>query len=264
MRDGNPGSEPPRRSGTDRAVAEYGGGSNGNGARRQADAPDTGWVIETTVSPFHCLYQDALHFHTQSHLRLTRSESEASRLARAALMLYVASAEALVHQAAVELGRPDLVELFADPTHPTPTAEAWRLLPSIVASGPSGAYDPEVAPWPQFSELLSLQSSWTYPGPAPERKAYYRSPRREAEYEPLEPHQVPHGLTLPADRLLYPRTGLPRDPYALRPRHLDTARSVLDSAIEALDRRLGGTLTRDQRHRKEPVRVVYPPQAPSR
>ena len=55
-------------------------------------ATDAGWVIETVVCPFHCLYQDALSFHTQS--RLARSESEASRLARAALLLYVSSAEA--------------------------------------------------------------------------------------------------------------------------------------------------------------------------
>ena len=55
-------------------------------------------VIETVFSPFHCLYQDALFFHTQS--RLARSDSESSRLARAALLLYVSSAEALVHQAA--------------------------------------------------------------------------------------------------------------------------------------------------------------------
>jgi len=48
---------------------------------------DPVWVLETTVSPFHCLYQDALHFHTQS--RMAQSEGEAARLARAALMLYV-------------------------------------------------------------------------------------------------------------------------------------------------------------------------------
>ena len=48
---------------------------------------DADWVIETVVCPFHCLYQDALSFHTQS--RLARSESEASRTARAALLLYV-------------------------------------------------------------------------------------------------------------------------------------------------------------------------------
>src|SRR5271157_2540921 len=86
-------------------------------------ATDPGWVIETVVSPFHCLYQDALYFHTQS--RLAQSEGEAARLARAALLLYVSSAEALVRQAAVELGRPELRGLLADPSRPLPLAEAW-------------------------------------------------------------------------------------------------------------------------------------------
>ena len=96
-----------------------------------AGEADPGWVIETVVSPFHCLYQDALSFHTQS--RLARSESEASRLARAALLLYVSSAEALVHQAAVELGRPELRNMLVDPGRPVPLLEAWRLLPAIAA-----------------------------------------------------------------------------------------------------------------------------------
>ncbi|MFO0893221.1 MAG: hypothetical protein U0790_29290 [Isosphaeraceae bacterium] len=76
----------------------------------------------------------------------------------------------------------------------------------------------------------------------------------------MEPHQVPHALKpgVGTETLTYPRTGLPRDPYALRPRHLDTARGILDAAIEALDRRMGGALCHAQRHRREPVRVVYP------
>ena len=41
-----------------------------------AQAAFSGVVIETVVSPFHCLYQDALHFHTQS--RLAASEAEAA------------------------------------------------------------------------------------------------------------------------------------------------------------------------------------------
>ena len=61
------------------------------------------------------------------------------------------------------------------------------------------------------------------------------------------------------NRLAFPRTGLPRDPYALRPHHLDAARAILDAAIEALDRRMAGALTKGQRHRREPVRVVHPP-----
>jgi hypothetical protein len=221
---------------------------------------DVGWVIETVYSPFHCLYQDALFFHTQA--RLQRSDSEASRLARAALLLYVASAEALVHQAADELGRVELRGLIADPSRPLPLAEAWRLLPAIVSEPgvPTAPFDPEAPPWPQFAELLMLRISWAYPGPASRRRAFYRSARRDGDYEPLQPHQIPERLkgSTPAERVAFPRTGLPRDPYALRPHHLDTARGILDAAIEGLDRRMGGALTRAQRHRREPVRVVHP------
>jgi hypothetical protein len=225
---------------------------------QDTEAEQASWVIETIVSPFHCLYQDALHFHSESRLRLARSESEASRLARGALLLYLASAEALVHQAAAELGRPELSSLIADPSRPMPLADAWRLLPAIIAEKTPGTFDPDAPPWPQFSELLSLRDSWAHPGPAQQRRAYYLSPKRDAAYEPLEPHRIPTGLSLSADDLTYPRTGLPRDPYALRPKHLDTARGILDAAIEALDRRLGGALTREQRHRREPVRVIHP------
>jgi hypothetical protein len=228
-----------------------------------AGEADPGWVIEAVVSPFHCLYQDALSLHTQS--RMARAESEASRLARAALLLYVSSAEALVHQAALELGRPELRNMLIDPGRPVPLLEAWRLLPAIAAEPGATArpFDPESAPWPQFAELLLLRTSWAYPGPASDRRAFYRSVRRDGDYEPLEPHQVPPGLERAASarRLALPRTGLPRDPYALRPRHLDAARGILDAAIDALDRCMGGALTKGQRHRIEPVRVVHPPHA---
>jgi hypothetical protein len=174
-------------------------------------------------------------------------------------LLYLASAEALVHQAAMELGRPDLAGLVANPFRPLPLADACRLLPAILVETPSqGSFDPDAPPWPQFAELLALRTSWAYPGPATERRAYYRAPRTDAQYEPLEPHQVPAGLGLTAGDLQFPLTGLPRDPYALRPHHLDTARGILDAAIKALDQRMGGALTRDLRHRREPVRVVYP------
>jgi hypothetical protein len=233
------------------------------GASIEADdvAADSGWVIETVVSPFHCLYQDALSFHTQS--RLARSESEASRLARAALLLYVSSAEALVHQAAIELGRAELRGILVEPDRPLPLFEAWRLLPVIAAEPGTFVppFDAEAPPWPQFAELLSLRNSWSYPGPPSERRAFYRSTRRDGDYEPLQAHQVPEGLRPAAapGRLAFPRTGLPRDPYALRPHHLDAARAILDAATEALDRRMAGALTKGQRHRREPIRMVYPP-----
>ena len=247
------------KQGTTSGMDRHANGGTAVAALRASDPGASGWVIETVFSPFHCLYQDALHFHTQSKLALVRSESEASRLARAALLMYLASAESLVHQAAAELGRPELAALFADPSRPLPLADAWRLLPAIAADGPVGSFDPQSAPWPQFAELLTLHASWAYPGPARDRRAYYRSTHADGNYDPLQAFQAPAELALTPDKLQFPRTGLPRDPYALRPRHLDTARGVLDAAIIALDRRLGGALTRDQRHRREPIRVVHPP-----
>ncbi|GAC1447581.1 MAG: hypothetical protein NVSMB9_29900 [Isosphaeraceae bacterium] len=262
MREGEPVPEGVRGPGGDveGAVADR---DRLRGVRAQGNAVATdpkgaGWVIETVVNPFHCLYQDALHLHTQSRLAAVRSESEASRLARASLLLYVASAEAIAHQAMVELGRRELSALLADPARPITLIEAWRLLPTIVPEGPASPFQAESPPWPQFAELMALRTSWAYPGAAPERRAYYRSARRDGDYEPLQPHQVPNDLGVRSDRLNFPRTGLPRDPYALRPRHLDTVRGILDAAIEALDKRMGGALTRDQRHRREPVRLVHP------
>ena len=187
-------------------------------------ATDLGWVIETVVSPFHCLYQDALHFHTQS--RLAQSEGEATRLARAALLLYISSAEALVRQAAVELGRPELRGLLADPSRPLPLAEAWRLLPAIVAEPgvPTRSFDPESPPWPQFAELLMLETSWVYPGPRPAAGPTIARPAATATTSRSSRTTSPprSARMLRTETLTFPRTGLPRDPYcpaAAPPRH---------------------------------------------
>jgi hypothetical protein len=225
----------------------------------RAAADGSASVIVTEVSPFHCLYQDALEFHSQSRLMLGRSVGGSSRLARASLLLYVAAAESLVHQAAIELGRPELAPLLADPSRPMRLEDAVGLLPAIVANGSGLSGDLSTPPWPQFRELLMLRNSWAYPGPPSNRRAYYRAPSPGADYEPLEPHQVRPGLGISAEQLHFPRTGLPRDPYALRPHHLDTARGILDAMVVSLDRRLDGALTRDNRHRREPIRVIDPP-----
>ena len=224
-------------------------------AGRSAASDQAPSVIVTEVSPFHCLYQDALEFHSQSKQMMARSEGASSRLARASLLLYVASAEGLIHQAAAELARPELAGLVANPARPLPLADAWTLLPAILGHG-SG--DPSAPPWPQFAELLALRATWAYPGAASERRAYYRASRNGADFEPLQPHQVDREIGLRPESLHYPRTGFPRDPYALRPRHLDTARAILDASIAALDRRLEGALTRGNRHRRELTSIVPP------
>jgi hypothetical protein len=250
MSSADPGSRSPAGAAVESRFAARDPDGNGH--------PGSMSIIVTEISPFHCLYQDALEFHSQSRLMLTRSESASSRMARASLLLYVAAAEALIHQAAVELGSPELAHLIADPARPLPTFEAWKLLPAIVGAGSASTTDFSNTPWPQMAELLALRTAWAYPGKARTRRAYYRESRTGASFEPLQPHHVPKGIGVTPETLVYPRTGLPRDPYALRPHHLDTTRGILDSAIEALDRKLGGALTRENRHRREPIQVVQP------
>lgn len=215
-------------------------------------------VLETIVSPFHCFYQDALEFHTQCHLRLAVSEAESSRLARAALVLYLAAAEALVHQAAADLAGAEGSRILADPNRPLPPADAWRLLPALVRGASAGPLMTTVAPWPQLAELLEMRQTWAYPGVEHARRAYYRRAHEGQDFEPMRPHDIPTWLPIDTNDLVFPRTGLPRDPYAVRPAHVDTARGILDSAITALDRALGGALTQNARHRRERVRVVEP------
>jgi len=252
MIDGEPGPQGPPGSALEDEFKESGRENH----RDRETQPTPVSILVTEFCPFHCLYQDALDFHSQSRLMLARSESASSRLARAALLLYVASAEALIHQAAADLARPDLARVVADPSRPLPTLDAWRLLPAIVGSSGIGSVGLDHPPWPQFAELLTLQNSWTYPGPPSNRRAYYQASRSGTDFEPLQPHQIRPGLGITSESLNYPKTGLPRDPYALRPHHLDTARGVLDAAIVAIDRRLDGALTRENRHRREPTRLL--------
>ncbi len=248
------------RDGSRRTVTEPARDQN----PRPAAELDLGSIIETIVSPFHCLYQDALHFHTQS--RLSRSVAEAGRQARASFLLYIASAEALARQAARELAKGEPRTLLTDPARPLSLLDVWRTLPGIAApNAPPRRHDPLTAPWPQFAELIALHQSWTNPGPNDERAAYYRSDGPGSDFEPVDHRSLPEPLAPLVDpsRLVFPRTGLPRDPYALRSRHLDTVRGVLDAAIDDLDLRMDGALTRGRRHRQEPVRMIYPPRPPS-
>ena len=137
MAHGEPGPPPASRNGagpsTGRAVAEPPGAGCGP-------------VVETTVSPFHCLYQDALWLHTQSHLRLPDPRARPAGWSGRAAPLSPGG-RALVHQAAVELGRPELSHLLSDPTAPS-AGEAWACSPRSPPRSPRRPSTPNARPGP--------------------------------------------------------------------------------------------------------------------
>ena len=170
------------------------------------EGTEQGWVIETVVSPFHCLYQDALHFHTQSQPGAVGGRGEPAGTGGAAALL--SSAEALVHQAAVELGRPELAELAADPPPPAP----GRCLAAPARDRGRPGVHPPYDPGPPLAPVrraAGARTSWAYPGPPrPDGPITARPGGRG--YEPLEPHQVPPALAVPpTERSPYPAPACP-------------------------------------------------------
>ena len=160
-----------------------------------------------------------------------------------------------MHQAAVELGQQELAPLIADPQRPVPLGEAWRLLPGARERRPGGSDATGATAVAAVRRIagdprrlgVSRHSSRAASG-CIDRRDKTRPMNR---CSPIKRS----GADLATDQLTYPRTGLPENPYALRPHHLDTAHGVLDAALESIDRRLSGALTRGQRPRREPVPV---------
>ena len=104
----------------------------GAGGDADGSADEKGWVIETVVCPFHCLYQDALSFHTQS--RLARSESEASRIVASGTVALCVECGGPGSSSRHRVGPARAAgDRSSIPDRPLSLFEAWRLLPAIAA-----------------------------------------------------------------------------------------------------------------------------------
>ena len=159
-----------------------------------------------------------------------------------------------MHQAAEEIGRPELQSLLADSSRPLPLFEVWRLTPAAVAQSgvPTRPIDPQLPPWPQFAELLLLRSSWAYPGTAAKRRAFVSlGPARQANARATgsasgTPGTGPHGQLRPScvpkdgltSRPLCSTSSTPRHGAAAcstpRSRHSIVAWAVLSRAASAI------------------------------
>ena len=225
------------------------------------NARAAGGVIETIVCPFHCLYQDALSFHTQS--RLARSESEASRFARAALLLYVWSERPWFGRPRASWAAPELRGILVDPDRPLPLLEAWRLLPAIAAEPGAMCLHSSMTCRPGRSSPSCSRSEIHGPIPDPRTEhGLIMRARPDSDYEPLQAHQVPDEL-----RAVIAPTALPFPSLACLAILTLFAHIISTLAAPSSMRRsrrsiarMGSALTQGKRHRREPVRVVSPPQ----
>ena len=122
-------------------------------------------------------------------------------------------------------------------------------LPALVNDGPASPMQPEQPPWPQFAELLALRDAWAYPGGV-------RGGRITDRHAKTRPMNRCFSIKCPrrsacSHQFTYPRTGLPRDPYALpllSSRHL--ARRARRGHGNPRSSTPGGARLRGERHRR--------------
>ena len=214
------------------------------------------FVFRSFVNSFHYLYGDAEYFHQLA--REMEGRFEQYRLCRTAVLLYVLSLEGLINRAMDQFLPERLRDFFLDREEKFSLEDKWLLLPLLVSDGENVQSDRSRYPWSHFAELVRLRNDFVHP--KHDRPAYYRA-ITALQWEPLPWRDMPKDLGVKETEVVYRQTHIPKDPYAVRPRHVDIAKKVVDDTVAELDRLLGGKLTKDNWHRVDQMTLIYPPGA---
>jgi len=254
MREGNPGSEPAHRSGPERFRGRARGPPNGfrAGFPRRRAGSSRRFIARSTASTRRAPLPHA------EPAPAARSERKRAGWPAGRCCSTSPAPRRWYTSGGGSGQRPELTTLIADPARPLPLADAWRLLPAIVAEGSAGVgrcRDTPLAPVrraPVPANLLDLSRT------GPRAPAYYRSPPRDGPTSPSSLTRSPRACPSRPRRSSIPDRPPPRPvrAAAAAPRHRPRGPRCGDRRPRPPPR---GALTRDHRHRKEPVRVVYLP-----
>jgi hypothetical protein len=220
-----------------------------------SDTEDKTFIFSTAVNSFHYLYSDAEYM-----LKVIRSLDESSdfetvRLSRSAILLYVFSLEALINRVLATFLPEKLQDFFIEKEDRFSLADKWQLLPLITDTDPETAFDTSSYPWGHFVELIKLRNDYIHP--KHDRRAFYKVITSH-RFTPLSWREIPPDLGVSENSVIYRQTQIPRDPYAIRPSHVETTKKVVDDMIELLDKFLQGKLTDEDWLHSDQFKLVYP------
>jgi hypothetical protein len=216
------------------------------------------FVFHTLINSYHYLYQDAEYLRSMASLPEMVGRFERVRICRTAIILYVLSLEGLINRAMDHFLPPPLRDFYLEREEKLSLEDKWLLLPLLVSKGHTAHFVRSRYPWSHFTELVRLRNEFVHP--KHDRPAYYRV-KRSHEWEPLEYKKLPKDMGVPEANVVYRQTQIPRDPYALKPTHLETAKRVTDDVITELDRLLDGKIKADDWLTNDSMQLVYPPGA---
>jgi len=212
-------------------------------------------IFSTAVNNFHYLYQDAGYLHGIATKPEMEPTFEKTQLSRTAIVLYIVSLEALINRAMEAFVSSPLREFFLEREQRFELKDKWRLLPLL--AGGSVSFDEGKYPWSHFKELVDLRNDYLHPKHA--RMAYLKI-AGPLQVVPLDWNEIPEGFPATETDIVYRQTRIPRDPYSVRPVHVDAVKKVVDDTVKELDRLLGGKVTEDWLHQDQ-LKLIWPPGA---
>jgi len=216
----------------------------------------TSYIFRSYVNSFAYLYQDAEYLHQIANKPELAKTFELVRLCRTALLLYVFSLEGLINRALDHFMSQHLREFILERENRFGIEDKWLFLPLVVSE--KETFNTSKYPWSHFAELISVRNDFVHP--KHDRPVYYRAITSHV-WEPLPWNQIPDDLDAKETDLIYRQTRIPKDPYAIRPDHIDRVKKVVDDIVAELDRLLGGRITENNWLRKDEMNLIYPPDA---
>ncbi|HSO13804.1 MAG TPA: hypothetical protein VLT51_15620, partial [Anaerolineales bacterium] len=90
-----------------------------------------------------------------------------------------------------------------------------------------------------------------------DRPAYYRAIASH-NWTPLSWKEIPRKSGIKETELVYRQTQIPKDPYAVRLNHIETAKRVVDDTIAELDKLLDGKISKDNWLKSDQMELIYP------
>ena len=214
------------------------------------------FVFKNYVNSFYYLYQDAEYFHEQA--RLSNSGISGVRAARTSLLLYILSLEGLINRALEQFLPEPQRQFFLEREERFSLEDKWQLLPLIAGGGGARTFDKSRQGWARFTELIRIRNEFVHP--KHNRPAYYEA-LTTTTWRPLSWKSLPDGLPVKVTDLIYRQTQIPKDPYAVRVEHVDTAKAAVDAIVAELDTLLGGRITAGNWHHSDGMGLIWPPDA---
>ena len=214
------------------------------------------YVFKSHINSFHYLYQDAEYFHAQA--KLPNSGFKSVQASRTALLLYILSLEGLINRALEAFLPEPQRQFFIEREERFSLEDKWQLLPLMAGHDGPRAFDKSDQVWARFVELIRIRNEFVHP--KHDRPAYYEA-LTATRWTALSWKKVPEGLGVKETDIIFRQTHIPRDPYAVRPEHVDTAKAAVDAIVVKLDEHLGGRLSADGWLRGDGMGLVWPPGA---